>query len=154
MQLNWQIFGRSILCVFVLLIVIQLIPIKRDNPPAPSSSSIYTTGNVPPDVHSVLDRSCNNCHSNQTVWPWYSYVAPFSWILAHDVHQARTHMNFSEWSTYSPKKREEKLEEICEQVMNGVMPDGKYLLIHRKAKLTQEQRESICTWTQSVPIPD
>src|SRR5262249_51427730 len=139
MQRNKHILGRSMLCMFVLLIAIQLIPIKRDNPPAPDSSSIYAIENVTPEVHSVLDRSCNNCHSNQTAWPWYSDVAPFSWIVAHDVHQARAHMNLSEWSTYAPKKREEKLEEICEQVMNGDMPDGKYLLIHRQAKLTQEQ---------------
>jgi hypothetical protein len=65
-------------------------------------------------------------------------VAPFSWIVARDVHQGRKHLNFSEWGTYSPEKREEKLGAICDQVVNGDMPDGKYLLIHRTAQLTRK----------------
>ncbi len=140
------------LSALALVVAVQFVPVTRDNPPAASASAFYSAESVPAEVRSVIGQSCTNCHTNETVWPWYSYLAPFSWMVAHDVHQARGQLNFSEWNKYSSKKKEQKLEEICEQVMNGDMPDGKYLLMHRKAKLTQDQREAICNWTQSVPL--
>lgn len=96
----------------------------------------------------MFTRSCQNCHSNETAWPWYSYVAPVSWIIADDIHSARKKMNLSEWSNYSAKQREEALEEICEQVTNGDMPDSKYLLMHRGARLSSEDRIAVCQWTE------
>ena len=90
---------------------------------AADSQSIYAKEKLPPTVKAVLENSCANCHSNQTEWPWYSHVAPVSWMIASDVHEARRKMNFSEWAEYPANKREDKLEEICEQVTNGDMPD-------------------------------
>jgi len=110
---------------------------------------MYTLERVPQDVRVIFNSSCDNCHSNQTRWPWYSHIAPVSWIVAHDVQQGRKFMNFSEWQSYSPKKRDQKLEDICEQVLNGDMPDGKYLLIHRSARLSPEEKESVCRWAQA-----
>jgi len=132
----------------LLFVGAQLVPVARDNPAPQAPNVAYAT--APPQVRAVFEGSCKNCHSNQTAWPWYSYVAPFSWIVARDVHRGRSHLNFSEWGTYSAKKKEEKLEDICEQLVNGDMPDGKYLLIHRQAKLTQEEREAVCAWVESV----
>ena len=129
---------------------IQFVPVDRGNPPVEPSHSIYAAQPMPANVRSIFEDSCKNCHSNQTTWPWYSYVAPFSWIVVHDVHDGRKHMNFSEWSAYSADKREEKLDDICDEVTNGEMPDGKYLLIHRKARLTQSQRESVCDWVENA----
>jgi hypothetical protein len=136
------------LAAAALLVCVQFVPVTRDNPPAPGPDHVYAT--APAIVRTVFEGSCRNCHSNQTAWPWYSYVAPFSWIVAHDVHKGRRKLDFSEWDTYSTKKREEKLEAICDQVVNGDMPDGKYLLIHRNARLTQEEREAVCTWVESL----
>jgi hypothetical protein len=135
------------LAVMVLAVAVQLPPVARDNPPGSAPNLLYST--APAKILQVFARSCQNCHSNQTVWPWYSYVAPFSWIVAHDVHQARRKLNFSEWDRYSRKKREEKLEAVYDQVINGDMPDSKYLLIHRSARLTQEDREAVCAWVES-----
>lgn len=128
----------------------QLVPLDRSNPPVEASHAIYASEPVPANVRAIFENSCKNCHSNQTAWPWYSYVAPFSWVILNDVHSGRRHLNLSEWSAYAPKKRGEKLEDICDEVSNGEMPDGKYLLIHRKAKLTQPQRESVCDWVEST----
>jgi hypothetical protein len=136
------------LAAAALLVCVQFVPVTRDNPPAPGPDHVYAT--APANVRTVLDDYCKDCHSNQTAWPWYSYVAPFSWIVAHDVHKGRRKLNFSEWDTYSPKKRGEKLEAICDQVVNGDMPDGKYLLIHRNARLTQQEQEAVCTWVESL----
>jgi hypothetical protein len=131
-----------------LLVCAQLLPVARDNPPAPAPNLAYA--GAPPDVRAVFNQSCANCHSNQTAWPWYSYVAPFSWIVAHDVHRGRRKLNFSEWATYSPKKQQDKLESICDQVVNGDMPDGKYLLVHRNARLSQQQQEAVCSWVDTM----
>src|SRR5271170_7385036 len=110
---------RVVVAVMVLLVAGQLVPVDRRNPGIDPSRTIYATEKVPAPVQAVLARSCQNCHSNQTSWPWYSYVAPVSWMVADDVHSARRKMNFSEWAGYPAKKREEKLEDICEQVTNG-----------------------------------
>jgi len=131
-----------------LLLGIQFIPVNRRNPPVDPSKTIYASQAVPANVRAVLERSCQDCHSNQTVWPWYSYVAPVSWVVAHDVHQARGKMNFSEWATYAEKKKADRRESICDEVMNDDMPDGKYAFVHRRARLTQDEREAICEWTQ------
>ena len=139
---------RLSLAVVALAVAAQLVPVARDNPPAPAPNLVYAT--APGNVRTVFDDSCKNCHSNQTAWPWYSHVAPFSWIVAHDVHKGRGQLKFSEWTTYPPKKRQEKLEDICDQVVNGDMPDGKYLLIHRNSRLTQEDREAVCAWVETM----
>ncbi len=136
------------LAAVVLLLAIQLIPVNRSNPRVDPSQTIYATLQVPGDVKAVLERSCNNCHSNETSWPWYSYVAPVSWVVAHDVHQARKKMNLSEWGGYSMNKKTDKLEEICEQLTNGDMPDRKYTLIHRRARPTAKERDVVCQWSE------
>jgi len=133
-----------------VIVAIQLIPVGPRDPAVSPSLSIYETQPVPASVRNVLQRSCADCHSNQTVWPWYSYIAPVSWIVANDVHRARGKMNLSEWGTYPPKKRADRLEMICDQVLNDEMPEGAYALVHRNARLTQEERETVCNWTQNT----
>ena len=127
---------------------LQAIPVERGNPPVDPARTIFATVALPAKVEMVLRRSCADCHSNQTRWPWYSYVAPMSWIVAHDVHAARRQMNFSEWAGYSEKKREDRLNGICEQVVNGDMPEGKYALIHRRARVPEDERAAICQWVE------
>ena len=140
--------GRIGIVLLVLLAASQFVPVDRRNPSVDASKTIFTTEKLPPPVQAVFTRSCQNCHSNQTAWPWYSYVAPISWIIASDVHGARNKMNFSEWGGYPANKREEKLEEICEQLTNGDMPDLKYMLLHRTARVTPEERAAVCQWTE------
>ena len=142
--------SRIGLAILVALVAGQLVPVSRHNPGEDPSQTIYTAEKMPPAVKAVFVRSCENCHSNQTSWPWYSYVAPASWVIANDVHQARKAMNFSEWGSYPAKKKEERLEEICEQVTNGDMPDPKYLLLHRSAHITPEERTAVCQWTEDT----
>ena len=136
------------LAVLVLLVAIQLIPVNRSNPNVDPSQTIYATLPMPADVKAVFERSCKNCHSNETSWPWYSYVAPISWVSARDVHQARKSMNLSEWGSYPINIKTNKLEEICEQLTNGDMPDRKYTLIHRYARITAKERDVVCQWTE------
>lgn len=150
---EWRVRGRAKqvgIAIAVLALGGQLIPVNRRNPPVDPAKTIFATQNVPPSVKMVLERSCKNCHSDETNWPWYSYVAPASWVVARDVHRARRTMNFSEWSGYPAKRKEDKLEEICDQVTNGDMPDGMYLLLHRDAVVTEQERNAVCQWTEDA----
>ncbi len=140
---------RISIAAVVLLAAIQFIPVNRNNPTVDLSQSIYASLPMPADVKSVFERSCKNCHSDETSWPWYSYVAPVSWMVARDVHQARQAMNLSEWGSYSSNKKTDKLEEICEQLTNGEMPDRKYALLHRRARPTAKERDIVCEWTDN-----
>ena len=136
------------IALLVLLVIAQVIPVDRRNPVVDTAKSIYAKEKIPAQVKTVFDRSCANCHSNNTDWPWYSRVAPVSWMVASDVHEARAKMNFSTWGDYPADKREERLEEICEQLTNGDMPDFKYLLVHRSARLTPAEHDAVCQWTE------
>ena len=98
----------------------------------------------------MIKASCFDCHSNETRWPWYSNVAPVSWLVADDVHTGRRHLNFSEWGKYPKSKQILKLGQIYEQVSKGEMPIAKYLYMHSDAKLSQADRDSITAWTEAM----
>jgi hypothetical protein len=95
------------LAALVLLVAIQLIPVNRSNPNVDPSQTIYATLPMPADVKAVFERSCKNCHSNETSWPWYSYVAPISWVVVRDVHQARKADEFIRMGWLSDKHKDE-----------------------------------------------
>jgi len=139
--------------VVVLFIASQLLPVERSNPPV--------TGLVdaPEEVMTTLRRSCWDCHSNETEWPWYAYVAPMSLRVAQHVRSGRRHVNFTEWDSYDAEELEEAYEDIAEEMEKGGMPLSDYLLIHREAKLTQAERDRIASWADAarellvVPTP-
>lgn len=139
-----------LLAVILVLVTAQLIPLSRENPPVTLAQTIYSVHPMPATVHSILERSCNDCHSNETRWPWYSHVAPVSWLVVHDVQAGRRHINFSQWAAYPDKKKVDRLEQICDQVTNGDMPDGWYAFVHRNSRLTQDQREAVCEWAETA----
>ena len=95
-------------------------------------------------VGKILDRSCGDCHSNRTVWPWYSHVAPVSWVISKHVVEGREILNFSEWKTQPPSDGERSL--ICDAVSEGRMPLSEYTAIHRNARLSKHDVDSICKW--------
>jgi hypothetical protein len=105
---------------------------------------------VTPEVTAVLDRACRDCHSNDTIWPWYSNVAPISWLVIDHVRSGRRHFNYSEWAAYGPDKERELLQEICEETRDGSMPVGSYTLVHRDARLSEADVLALCTWTETA----
>jgi hypothetical protein len=122
---------RRILIAFVVVfIVMQLVPLDRDNPPLAGPIE------APPDVRRVLETSCFDCHSHATDWPWYSWVAPVSFLVVHDVDEAREHLNFSTWAAYDDDERRELAEEIVEETREGEMPLRMYTLMHPGTKLS------------------
>jgi len=93
-------------------------------------------------------RACMDCHSNQTVWPWYSYVAPMSWLVERDVRRGREEMNLSDWQQYTSKQREKLLADIASAVKNGEMPLRQYMLVHRRARLSDAERDMVYGWAR------
>lgn len=138
------------LAVLTLLALVQLRRPEMNNPMIDESQAIQASLMVPPEIDDIFERSCSDCHSNKTVWPWYSQIAPASWLVAHDVDEGRAELNFSEWSTYEPRKAEHLLEEICEHVERGDMPPPEYTFLHSHAKLTQSEMQSLCAWSEEA----
>jgi inorganic triphosphatase YgiF len=135
--------AKAGLVALAVLLLIQVIPVPRENPPVEEEVV------APPQVSQILRRSCYDCHSHETVWPWYAWVAPISWLVAYDVHEAREHLNFSAWNRYDAEKRRHKLKEVWEEVEEGEMPLGIYLPMHPEARLAQADREAIREWVAS-----
>lgn len=126
-----------------LLAVIQFIPVERTNPP------VETEVPASADAREVLRRACYDCHSNETVWPWYSRVAPASWLAVRDVNEGREHVNFSTWNRLSEKERAEALEEAWEEIEEGKMPLWIYRPMHPEAKLTAADRAVLKAWSDA-----
>jgi hypothetical protein len=103
-------------------------------------------------VAALVRRACHDCHSNNTVWPWYSRIAPVSWLIADDVKGGRAHLNFSEWSYYGPEMSMLKLKQACTEVKAGDMPLWQYKLLHSQARLSQTDIEKLCS--ASAPPAD
>lgn len=123
-----------------------------DNPPVVPAMLLQTHVQVPADVDSMLRRACYDCHSNETRWPWYARVAPVSWLVARDVTEARSDLNFSEWGT-DPEREptpSQRLGGICSDLRKGIMPPRSYLLMHRSARVSPAQVERICQWTTTA----
>jgi len=135
-----KLIVMSGIVVAALFVVIQVVPIERINPSV--ESDIPTS----PEVKSLLKRACYDCHSNETVWPWYSRVAPISWIVTKDVREGRADLNFSTWNRYSTKEQAKKLKESWEEVKEGKMPPWSYLAMHRMARLSPQDHELLRGW--------
>lgn len=147
MRVRWKPLGLGLLA---LLVLAQFIPMQRTNPSFDPVGTLWATGSVAPGFQTIFQRSCQDCHSNLTKWPWYSRIAPVSWLVAGDVNEGRRHMNIDEWASYSSEKRQSKFTKICEELKSGDMPDTKYLIIHRNAKLSDEERAAMCNWAEAA----
>ena len=146
-----------LICLAIAFLLIQFVRIDRSNPPVLPENSIEAAVNVPADVEQIFGRSCNDCHSNKTVYPWYTQVAPVSWWLRNHIDEGRRELNLNECATYPARKQDRKLEELCDQVKQGEMPLPSYLIVHGGATLTEQDKQVICDWTAAerakIPKP-
>jgi hypothetical protein len=138
----------SIFCAAVFL-GIQLVPTSGSSKAA--TATRQPAQMVNPQVGRILDRSCQDCHSDRTAWPWYSHVAPISWAISKHVKEGREMLDFSEWGNQPPSASERML--ICDAVSDGRMPLPEYTMIHRNAKLSKREIELICEWAASPGTP-
>jgi len=136
----------SLAIVIVILIVIQFIPSNRPENISGRFQENIQIQNAGNEVMTILKTSCFDCHSNQTVYRWYAYVAPVSWLIAHDVSKGREALNFSDWNSYDKRKLVRKLGDIKEQITKKEMPLSIYTLMHPDAKLNQAQMLLLTGW--------
>jgi hypothetical protein len=102
-----------------------------------------------PEVAAILRKACNDCHSNETRWPWYSNVAPVSWFLVDHVNHGRRHLNFSDWSEYDDRTADKLLGAMCEWALKDRMPLDSYTTVHSDAILSPAEKEAICNWVEA-----
>lgn len=131
-----------ILFVFIL---IQFIPVSQTNPPVEADLE------APSEVKAILKKACYDCHSHETVWPWYNKIAPVSWLVAKDVNEGRSELNFSLWGKLKAKKQAKMAEEIWEEVEEGEMPLKIYTLLHKEAILSDTEKKTLQQWSNSFP---
>jgi hypothetical protein len=140
---------RAAKCAGVLLAVffvaIQLFPVAHSNPAETNNPS------APLAILAMLKRACYDCHSNQTRWPWYSYIAPMSWAVSRHVAEARRRLNFSEWDAYAsdPDTAAHKLAEIADEVSSGRMAPWYYRAMHARARLNRAERDQLIRWARA-----
>lgn len=133
---------RTLLIFLLIFIAMQFIQTKKVNSETNPKLAMAT----PPEITAIFKAACYDCHTNSTNWPWYSYVAPFSWIIDSHVTNGRKALNFSIWETYDEEKKEEKMKAIF-RTAYASMPLASYIKAHEDADLTKEQRTLIREWT-------
>lgn len=132
------------LVLVVLFAAAQLVRPGRANPATDPTRTIQAQVGTASGLVAVLDRACAECHSNATVWPWYSQIAPLSWLLAYGVKEGRQAVNFSDWAAYPPERQRELLLESCRDVTAGKMPGSPWTLLHPDARLSAQDIATIC----------
>lgn len=143
--MNWK---RIVwIALIAIVVIIQLIPSGRPEVITENSNDLLSNNVLPDSVSDLLRSACYDCHSNETVYPWYAYVAPVSWLVSRDIKLGRDKMNLSDWEAKSKVDKAKILGEIQEEVEDGVMPMPIYVLMHPGAELTLKQRNKLIEWT-------
>lgn len=142
---------RIVVVIVVLLLLLQLIPRPdKNNAPEVLASDIRMQHNTSPEVEAILKSSCFDCHSNHTVYPWYSKIQPVAWWLGKHIDEGKKELNFSEYGNYSIRRKYHKMDELEEMVNNGEMPLKSYSFIHTSSRLNQEQRKILIDWSIAI----
>lgn len=139
---------KIFISLVLVLIAMQFIPSGAPENSEDFSNDLIANNSIPDDVASMLKTSCYDCHSNQTDYRWYSYVAPVSFLVADDVKEGREHLNFSEWNTLSKLDKAEALDDMEEEIEEGEMPLKIYFITHSNATLTDAQRSRLTEWSE------
>lgn len=141
----------KIIAIVLLIgfIAIQFYRPDRAVPPIVEGQTLEASTQVPENVEQILTRSCNDCHTYKTNYPWYAQVAPASIFLANHISEGRRDLNLSVWNTYETNRKRRKLDQMCEQVTEREMPLPSYLWIHWNAKLSDEDIKILCDWTDA-----
>lgn len=136
--------------VGIVFLVIQAIQPERTNPPYDPALTMQNDLSMPKNIANIFNRSCIDCHSDNTRWPLYAYIAPVSWLVSHDVTEGRKHFNMSEWGTYKTNRKIQRLSGIFQSITDKSMPLPKYLPLHPDARLTDAERDTLAQWAQST----
>ena len=143
-------FKKILIVLLIVLVIIQFIHPKKNKAESAQLNYIGNTFNVPPDVKIILAKACNDCHSNNTKYPWYTNLQPVHWWLNEHINDGKKELNLDEYTSRSLRFQYKKMEEITEQVKEGEMPLNNYTWMHSNARLTSEERAKITGWANSI----
>ena len=141
---------KILLGLIVILAAIQFIRPARNLSDKATPNEISLHYPMPQEVKVILKHSCNDCHSNNTVYPWYVNLQPVGWWMQWHINDGKRHLNFSEFGTYSEKKAKEKYGDIEDEVSNGEMPLDSYVWLHHDTRLTPEQSKVVVDWAKGL----
>ncbi len=141
----------GIALVFVL-ILIQFFRPEKNEGVADTPKDISHAVTVTPEIKNILEKSCYDCHSNHTEYPWYFNFQPVAGWLANHVEEGKDELNFSEFDSYKLKRKIHKLKEVIDEIKEGEMPMNSYLIIHKEAKLSEEQKNQLIQWAEASMI--
>ena len=136
--------------VLVIFVAIQFVPVDRENPIGDKNNDLLIVTQAPADVQVLMQNACYDCHSNQTIWPKYAYVAPISFIIVEHVEEGREHLNFSDWATYDREDHPYILKHMKKAIEKGAMPMAGYVKLHSDAEMTDERKALVLDWIDTV----
>jgi len=136
--------------VIGIIILMQAYPVSQPEVKTENPNDLLASTEVPDNIAVMLKSACYDCHSNETVYPWYSYVAPVKWLVYRDTKEGREDLNFSEWASMSKMDQATALSDISDEVSEGDMPMKIYPIMHPKAKLSDEDRQAIADWADEL----
>lgn len=145
-----ETFRKVLIGLLVVLVAIQFFHPKRNIATAQSANDIALIYPPGDNVNAILSRACNDCHSNNTRYPWYASFQPVAWWLNDHVQEGKRELNFSEFATYSPRRQYNKLDDVIDLVKKDEMPLGSYTLIHTDARLTKDEKVALTGWADSI----
>ncbi|MDX1936780.1 MAG: heme-binding domain-containing protein [Flavihumibacter sp.] len=143
-------FKKIALALLIIFVVMQFFRPAKNTSTVAAAANIASKYNTPDNVQAVLKKACNDCHSNNTTYPWYAAVQPVGWWLDHHVDEGKQELNLDDFLNYGLRKQYHKLEEIIEQVKTGEMPLNSYTWTHKDAILTMEEKALLTSWSQSI----
>lgn len=141
---------KILIGLLVVFIAIQFYRPEKNSSKEQDTVAFLQETNPPQEVRDILKNACFDCHSNNTVYPWYNNIAPVSFWLADHIEEGKSELNFSEWNTYSNEKKDHKLEEIYEETERKSMPLKEYTWTHSEAKLTDVQIDAVVKWAKET----
>lgn len=146
--MNWKkILFRTLLIVFV---TIQFFRPKENKSDAVQTNDLSTLYPIPENVNQIFKKACNDCHTNNTVYPWYSKVQPIAWWLAEHVNEGKAEFNMNEFATFNLRKQYRRISQVADLVKKGEMPLKSYTIVHRDAILTDEEKQALYDWSQAI----
>ena len=140
---TFKIFGLVLVGV---LVCVQFFPTERNQSNVVLPADINVVYEIPAAVESIIKASCYDCHSNNTIYPWYSSIQPVAWLLEDHIKKGKAELNFSEFGSYSIRRQRSKLRSIESQIIDDMMPLASYTLIHRNARLSENEKRVVIEW--------
>ncbi|WP_264558113.1 heme-binding domain-containing protein [Flavobacterium sp. N2270] len=141
---------KILIGLLVVLVAIQFFQIDKTNPVADEKLDFLVMNNTSPEIATQIKASCYDCHSNQSVYPAYTYVQPVGWFVKNHIEEGKEHLNFSEFGNYSAKKQAHKLEESYEMIEKGEMPLSSYTILHKEAVLDEAQQTALISYFKEI----